>query len=456
MEEKKLSKNEIWENILKDLSFICSEKVFEETFSNIKLYKIEDESFFILVDNEFIKNKILHNYLNKIDNISKKYSQEKISFRFISEQEILKEEKKIKKKENKKIDSSDYYQGNLESKYTFDNFVPGTSNMFAFEMAKKIANSEKIEINPLYIFGSVGLGKTHLMQAIGNHILEKKSNKKVLYIKADEFIEDFTNKLRKEKIDEFNNKYRSIDVFLVDDIQIMSEATRTQMEFFKIFDYLNLNKKKIVITSDKSVLELKNIMERLTNRFKAGLVVDIKKPDLKHRLDILKKKIFSIQGEGENIQLKKEILNFISSNFYDNIREMEGALFRLLNYFQIYKLEINLKNTKEALEPLLKNKKNVSEEEINSEKIKKIVSNFYNINIRDLVGDKKNSKYTLPRHITIYFLKKINNISFKTIGFIFNKKYSSIFKAYKRIEEKIEQNEELKKVVEFILKKINN
>ncbi|AYJ01178.1 chromosomal replication initiator protein DnaA [Candidatus Phytoplasma ziziphi] len=456
MEEKKLSKKEIWESILEDLSFIYSEKVFEETFSNIQLYKIEDEIFFILVDNEFIKNKILNNYLNKIENISEKYSQEKISFRFISAKEIPKEEKKIKKEENKKIDSSDYYLGNLESKYTFDNFVPGMSNEFAFEMAKKIANSEKIETNPLYIFGSVGLGKTHLMQAIGNHILEKTSNKKVLYIKADEFIEDFINKLRKEKIDDFNDKYRSIDVFLVDDIQTMSEATRTQMEFFKIFDYLNLNKKKIVITSDKSVSELKNIMERLTNRFKAGLVVDIKKPDLKHRLDILKKKIFSIQGEGENIQLKKEILNFISSNFCDNIREMEGALFRLLNYFQIYKLEINLKNTKEALGPLLKSKKNVSEEEINSEKIKKIVSSFYNINIRDLVGDKKNSKYTLPRHIAIYFLKKINNISFKTISFIFNKKYSSIFKAYKKIEEKIEQNEELKKVVEFILKKINN
>ncbi|MDC9032047.1 chromosomal replication initiator protein DnaA [Columbia Basin potato purple top phytoplasma] len=458
MEEKKLSNNEIWEYILKDLSLLYNEKVFEETFSNIRLHKVENEIFFILVENEFIKNKISHIYLDKIKKISKKYFEKEIFFRFISEKEIKKDlEKNFLKKEKKNINNN-YYQrnfdSNLDSNYTFDNFVSGSSNIFAFEMAKKIANSERAEINPLYIFGSVGLGKTHLMQAIGNHILKKNPNKKVLYMKADGFIEDFTNKLRKERIDEFNHKYRSVDVLLVDDIQIMAEAHRTQMEFFKLFDYLNLNKKQIVITSDKSVLELNNIMERLTNRFKAGLVVDIKKPDAKHRLDILKKK-FALQKDG-GIQLKKEILNLISSHFYDNIREMEGALFRILNYFQIYNLEINLKNTKEALEPLLKNKKISSKEEINTEKIKNIISKFYNINMRDLIGKKRNSKYTLPRHLTIYFLKKINNLSYKMISFIFDKKYSSVFKAYKKIEKKIEKNSELQKVIELILKKIND
>lgn len=455
--KKELPKQEIWEKILKDLSLIYSNEVFEENFSNIrKPYKIENNTFFILVENKFIKNKIMQIYLKKINEISKKYSKEKIFFQFISSDEINSEIKndKYEKKEEKRINFNSFHQGKLESNYKFDNFVIGESNIFAFKMAKKIAENEKVQTNPLYIFGSVGLGKTHLMQAIGNHIIKKFNNKKVLYVKADGFIEDFTNQLRKEKMEEFNKKYRNIDVLLVDDIQIMSEARRTQIEFFKLFDYLNLNKKQIVVTSDKPILELNNIMERLTNRFKAGLVVDIQKPDSKHRLDILKRKIFELQGE--NIKLKKEILEFISSHFDENIREMEGALLRLLNYTQIYGLEINLKNTMNSLKPLLKTKKNIFKEELNVEKIKNVVSKFYEINVRDLMSKKKHSKYTIPRHITFYLIKTLNDLSFKMISFLFDRKYSSILKAFKKIKKKIEEEEELKKVIELLLTKINN
>lgn len=455
--KKELPKQEIWEKILKDLSLIYSNEVFEENFSNIrKPFKIENNTFFILVENKFIKNKIMQIYLKKINEISKKYSKEKIFFQFISSDEINSEIKndKYEKKEEKRINFNSFHQGKLESNYKFDNFVIGESNIFAFKMAKKIAENEKVQTNPLYIFGSVGLGKTHLMQAIGNHIIKKFNNKKVLYVKADGFIEDFTNQLRKEKMEEFNKKYRNIDVLLVDDIQIMSEARRTQIEFFKLFDYLNLNKKQIVVTSDKPILELNNIMERLTNRFKAGLVVDIQKPDSKHRLDILKRKIFELQGE--NIKLKKEILEFISSHFDENIREMEGALLRLLNYTQIYGLEINLKNTMNSLKPLLKTKKNIFKEELNVEKIKNVVSKFYEINVRDLMSKKKHSKYTIPRHITFYLIKTLNDLSFKMISFLFDRKYSSILKAFKKIKKKIEEEEELKKVIELLLTKINN
>ncbi|MDV3198276.1 MAG: chromosomal replication initiator protein DnaA [Vigna little leaf phytoplasma] len=444
---------EIWKKILEELSLIYSDEVFKENFSNIKApYKIENQTFFILVENEFIKSKMVKIYLKKIKEILKKYSEEKIFFKFVSLEEI--KEKKQFKIEEKRISFNSYHQGKLEINYNFDNFVVGNSNIFAFKMAKKIAESEEVKTNPLYIFGSIGLGKTHLMQAIGNHIIANSNYKKVLYIKADGFIEDFTNQLRKERMDDFNEKYRNIDVLLVDDIQIMAEARRTQMEFFKLFDYLNLNKKQIVITSDKPVSELNNIMERLTNRFKAGLVVDIQKPDAKHRLDILKQKIFELQGE--NFKFKKEVLEFISSNFNDNIREMEGALLRILNYTQIYDLEINLKNTINSLQPILKTKKNIDKDEIDAEKIKNIISKFYNISIRNLMGKKKNSKYTLPRHITIYLLKNFNNLSFKMIAFLLDRKYSSVLKAFKKIKKKIEEEEELKKVIQLLLTKINN
>ncbi|WCA22549.1 chromosomal replication initiator protein DnaA [Candidatus Phytoplasma oryzae] len=462
MEKKEfLSKEEkIWFNIFNNLSLIYSKEVFEENFSYIKKpYKIEKGIFFILVENEFIKRKMYDIYLNKIEEISKKYTNEKFYFKFITcDDEIIKNDQNKKNNiiEQNELENNISFlnNDNLNVNYNFENFVEGNSNFFALKMAKKIAESEDILINPLYIFGSVGLGKTHLLHSIGNFISKKKTYKKILYIKADDFVEDFTNQLRKERMEYFKSKYRNIDVLLVDDIQMMSEAKRTQIEFFKIFDYLNFNKKQIVITSDKPITELSNIMERLTNRFKAGLIVDIKKPDSKHCFDILEKKIFALQGYKN--KFKKDVLKFISFNFCDNIREMEGALLRILNYAQIYDLKVNLKNTIVSLEPLLKNKTLISGEKIYLDKIQKIISEFYNINIEDLQSKKRHNKYTLPRHVTIYIMKIFNNLSFKKIGLFLNRKYSSIFKAFIKIENKIKINNDLKRSVTIILKKINN
>ncbi|MBP3059228.1 chromosomal replication initiator protein DnaA [Texas Phoenix palm phytoplasma] len=457
MKEKELSNQNqvIWNNILNDLSLIYSDEVFQENFAYMKKpYKIENGIFFLLVENDFIKRKISNFYIDKIEEISKKYSEEKIFFEFISKKEIKNDlvQENNDFLENKKINFNSFHQGNLDPEYTFENFVSGESNNFAFQMAKKVAESNKFFVNPLYIFGSVGLGKTHLMQAIGNYFLKKNPKKKVLYIKADSFIEDFTHQLKKEKMEDFNNKYRNIDVLLIDDIQMMSEAKRTQMEFFKLFDYLNLNKKQIVITSDKPISELNDIMERLTNRFKAGLVVDVKKPDSKHRLNILRKKFFEIQG---NSLIKKEILEFISSNFYDNIREMEGALLRLMNYTNFHNMEINLKNTINSLEPLLKTKKKPLKEELDFEKIKSVLSEVYNIEIRDFVSKKRYSNLTLPRCVAIYFMKNIQNISYKNISFLFKRKYSTIVKSFKKIEKQIAVDKQLRNILQLVSDKIN-
>ncbi|KXT29415.1 chromosomal replication initiator protein DnaA [Candidatus Phytoplasma oryzae] len=463
MKKKELSKEEekIWFNILNNLSIIYSQEVFKENFSNIgKPYKVEKGIFFILVENDFIKRKMYNIYLKKIEEISRKYTNKRISFKFTTYEELKDLEKKCniqheKEKYEKILDFNSFNNFNLDPYYSFDNFVEGESNLFAFKMAKKIAELEEdVKINPLYIFGSVGLGKTHLLHSIGNYIFKKKPHKKILYVKADIFVEEFTNQLRSEKIEYFKNKYRNIDILLVDDIQMMSEAKRTQVEFFKLFDFLKLNKKQIVITSDKSVSELNNIMERLTNRFEAGLIVDIKKPDSKHCLDILKKKILSLKNQ-EN-KFKKEILEFISYHFCDNIREMEGALLRILNYSQIYNLEINLKNTIESLNPILKNKNIISKDKFVLDKIKKTISEFYNISSDDLKNKKRHNKYTLPRHIFIYLMKSCHNISFRKISFFLNRKYSTILKAFKKIEREIKNNDDLKKSIDIILKKINN
>ncbi|MBP5836134.1 chromosomal replication initiator protein DnaA [Candidatus Phytoplasma meliae] len=470
----------IWKEILEKLSKIYSDEAFKETFSNIKqIYQNDKEKkIIILVETDFIKNKIYKMYFKKIKELIKNEIKKKIIIEFISKEKFLsnninEENIEIKKNQEKseveiknsllnipieerKIKFNKYNCGNINHKYNLNNFVIGKSNKFAFNIAKKIIKETKISINPFYIFGKTGIGKTHLIQGIGNYIIEKQA-KKVIYVKADDFIEEFTNQLRKAKIEDFNEKYRDIDVLLVDDIQIMAGAIRTQMEFFKLFDYLYLNQKQIIITSDKPASELKNIMNRLISRFEGGLMVDIQKPDFSHRVNILKKKILEFQEENQNpIKVKKEILELIASFFINNIREMEGALLRLLNYAQIFDYEIDLKIANDALEPLIKSKKNISYDEDVLEKIKLVVSNFFNISIRDLMGEKKQHKYTFPRHIAMYLIKEIKGFPYNIIGSFFKKKHSAAFKGYQKIKKKCENDLELKKSIELILKKINS
>ncbi|MDV3148860.1 MAG: DnaA/Hda family protein, partial [Pigeon pea little leaf phytoplasma] len=396
-----LSVRQVLDKVVEELSLRCSPEVFKANFINMKNpYKIEKNTIFILVS-DFIKTKIiLMNYLDLINEISKKYSDNDIFFKFLSDKDLLTNSDKsniidtnnsdnFDKNKSLNIDSfdlkefnlnyNDNYSTGLEAKYNFDNFVIGESNDFTFRIAKKTANEEiLLRANPLYIFGDVGLGKTHLMHAIGNFMIQKNTNKKILYVKAEGFMEEFTSKLKQDKMDEFHFKYRNLDVLLIDDIQMMENAKYTQIEFFKLFDHLNSQRKQIVITSDKPVTQLKKIMGRLTNRFQSGLVGDIKKPDQQHCLRIIQKKLLLMPSNLRN-KLNKEVLYFISSHFGDNIRELEGVLLRLLNYTQIYGFEMNLTNSLIALEPLLKNKNNISPEETDIRKIQKVVSRSFNI-----------------------------------------------------------------------------
>ncbi|MDV3157218.1 MAG: chromosomal replication initiator protein DnaA [Candidatus Phytoplasma australasiaticum] len=476
-----LSVRQVLDKVVEELSLRCSPEVFKANFINMKNpYKIEKNTIFILVS-DFIKTKIiLMNYLDLINEISKKYSDTDIFFKFLSDEDLLSNSDKNTNNNFIKTTNSDnnidllnadysydlkefeldykddYYSG-LESKYSFDNFVTGESNDFTFRIAKKTANEEVLlRANPLYIFGDVGLGKTHLMHAIGNFMIKKNPHKKILYVKAKGFMEEFTSKLKQDKMEEFHNKYRNLDVLLIDDIQMMENAKYTQIEFFKLFDHLNSQRKQIVITSDKPVTQLKKIMGRLTNRFQSGLIGDIKKPDQQHCLAIIQKKLLAMPSNLRN-KLSKEVLNFISSHFGDNIRELEGVLLRLLNYTQIYGLEMNLTNSLIALEPLLKNKNNISPEETDIRKIQKVVSRSFNIKVSDLNGHSRDPQYSLPRDIAIYLIKERNKISNEMVGFLFNKRhYSTISKSYRRIKNKIKVDQNLEQNIQKITVKLNN
>lgn len=443
--------DQLWNNILKELEQIYTEEVYNEIFSPItSTHKFQNGLVFVIVPSLFIKNRITRIYAAKINELAEKLHKQPIRFKFVTAGELIDDTP-----QERSLNLNTFRPGNLNNAYSFDNFVVGKSNTFAFRMAMKVADQPGVVANPFYIFGDVGLGKTHLMQAIGNYILDNNVSERVLYVKADGFIEDYTTLLRKEKMDDFNTKYRDIDVLLVDDIQIMAKANQTQMEFFKLFDYLYLNNKQIIITSDKPASELKDIMTRLTTRFEAGLTVDIQVPDLDHRITILKRKLSSFDP---NNDVSEEVLEFIASSFVTNIREMEGALIRLLSYASACNLDIDLDVTYEALEPLLKTKKRSNSlNENNYDKIQSIVSDFYAISLQDLIGKKRHSKYTLPRHIAMYIIKNKYNIPYKTIGTLFSDRdHSTVLAACEKIENELKQDQNLRLAVDTILKKIEN
>ena len=440
----------LWECVLNDLRELYDEDIYNELFEPLKVNKYLNGYIYILVELSFIKTRIDRLYINRINDLLTKYTTENIKFKFVTKEELASEPINTIEKD---IDFK-YRPGNLNATYNFQNFVVGKSNHFACTMSLKVADQPGVIANPLYIFGGVGLGKTHLMQAIGNFILDKDINQKVLYVKADEFSDDYFNSTKTKNFEEFYNKYRNIDVFLVDDIQILSGKEKTQMEFFKLFNILYQANKQIIITSDRPAMSLKGMMDRLTTRFASGLSIDIGIPDLDLRVNILRKKLQMETDKKDSIS--DDVLNYIASSFITNIRELEGALKRVIYYCIANNIEINLQTAEEALEPLLITKKNSNKlNENNYDKVQSVVSDFYNITISDLIGSKRQSKYIIPRHIAMYIIKQKYDLPYKRIGELFgNRDHSTVLSACEKIENEIKINNEMKLAVENILKKV--
>ncbi|HKL95215.1 MAG TPA: chromosomal replication initiator protein DnaA [Haploplasma sp.] len=445
--------DELWQKILVELENSLEEENYQDIFEPIKnTHKYNNGNIFILVSNDFIKNRINKFYLLKINELAESLFKEKVRFKFVTQEELIPEETLVSAERNLE---EKYRSGNLNATYSFDNFVVGKSNMFPFRMAMKVADQPGMVANPLYIFGDVGLGKTHLMQAIGNYILDSNVTARVLFVKANTFIEDYASLVQKGKMDDFYAKYREIDVLLVDDIQFLAGAKRSQGEFFKLFDLLYQNNKQIVITSDKPASELKDIMTRLTSRFEVGLTVDIQVPDQEHRVEILRRKLMNEASDTHDIS--NEILDFIASAFVNNIRELEGALKRVLFYCLANNLDLTLDAAKEALDPLLKTrKKSNSLNQNNYDKLLSVVADFYGITVDDLIGKSRKAKYVLPRHIAMYIIKDNYGIPYTAIGGLFGgRDHSTVLTACEKIENELKFDDSLKVAIQTISKKLN-
>lgn len=431
---------DLWNKTRDKLAASLAEETFDETFSNVKkVLKNENGIIYVLTPSLYIKTRINNLYARKIGEIVSKLTNLRVKFKFVCEGEI-----KVEKPKQIKLNKN-----NLKNNFTFDSLVVGESNRLSYSTGLKVAEQPGVFVNPLYIFGGVGLGKTHLMHAIGNQIIENDLNNNVLYIQASDFITDYIKAVQAQNMTSFEEKYENLDVLLVDDIQMLAQGNKSQQEFFKLFNDLIGRQKQIVITSDCPAKKLTGIMDRLTSRFQMGVSVDIQQPDLPQRVNILKRKL----AENSNKQLDEKILTFIAENFVDNVRELEGGLNRVLWYCEVYNKEPSLELAKEALEVLIKAQK--AQEKGNYEAALSVISNTYSISTADLLGKSRNAKYVLPRHIAMYILKTHFGFTYSKIGAILNgRDHTTIMNGCTKIEEELKTNQELKMAINIILKKL--
>ena len=447
---------DIWEKTLNFLEKDMSSVSFNTWFKNIEFVDVKDNKVRLLIPHPLYKNHLETNYRDQILSVYNSISDNKVDdINFILREDVQNEEK-IETLDVDNEDNNYEFESNLIKHYTFDNFVVGDSNTFAQAAALAVAENPGYIYNPLFIYGNSGLGKTHLMHAIGNYI-EDVQKKKVLYVTCDQFMEDFTGLSRREHdnnidyINYFKNKYRNIDVLIVDDIQFLGNASKTQQEFFHTFNNLYNNNKQIIISSDRSPEDLKLLEDRLRTRFYWGLKVNIDPPDLNLKINIIKKKI---KGERINREIPDEVINYMASHSGNDVRQLEGALTTLIAYSTImgYK-EITLDVCKEALKDQVK-KNVVDANDHNSiRKIQKVVADVYKISFEDIKSKKKSNNIAIPRQVAMYLCRKLTNESFPRIGIEFGgKNHTTVMHSCTKIEQEINNNKALKDSINEIEK----
>ncbi len=438
---------ELWNNARTILKEKLTEESFNNTFGEVKkVYKEENGTLFIIVPSVFIKSNINTVHYKNVSNIIDKLSEKKLRLKFICENEIQQEEDKPGNKPT-------LFINNLNQNYTFESFVLGASNRAAYLAASRVAenpgSASKSGFNPLYIFGGVGLGKTHLMQAIGNYIQDYNENLKILYIQAYDYYTEYSKASRDKNWDAFEEKYSNIDVLLIDDIQMLEGKKETQTQFFKLFNDMVPNGKQIVITSDCPADRLNNFMDRLYTRFQDGDVENINQPDLPQRINILKRKV----AEQTTKTIPDNVLEFIAEKFTNNVRELQMALNRVINYSDFLNLDINLDMAKESLDVLLQSNKNNKDNDYQN--CLSVIASWYSITVADILGASRSAKVVLPRQIAMYILYNKYELTYSKIGSILNgRDHTTIQYGCNKIENDLNSNSELAKSVDAILKKL--
>lgn len=448
-----------WEEILEHMkvSFDITDVSYRTFIKILSIYSVEGNTLTILIDDI--------NIGNSKSFIEKKYNR----FLSVAIEEITgihydicylsltaldaQNNNQVNEKDLKKV----RLNPSINPNYTFDTFIVGDNNDYAHAASLKVAEEPGDTYNPLFIYGGPGLGKTHLMHAIANYILENDKSKKVIYVTSETFTNEIVDAVRDSKNEhstarqEFRNKYRNVDVLLIDDIQFIIGKESTQLEFFHTFNHLYESQKQIIISSDKHPSTMTMLEERLRSRFEMGLTVDVKPPTYETRMAILRKKVSE-----ENITLDDNILDYIASNIVSNIRELQGAINKVISFSNLCDKEITMELAKEALADMISPN---MRREITVEYISETVADHFGITVKDLLSSKRNSNIVFPRHICMYLCRELTGNSLADIGSkLGNRHHSTILHSIELIEKKLknsQDNEELKKTLDVLNKKIN-
>jgi chromosomal replication initiator protein len=459
----------IWKKTLENIKEKITNPSFNTWFSETKAVMTTEENQLVLqVPNNFIQEWIESQYTDLIEEILENLTGNKWSLILLTPEEVKKFKENRKKNDNNNKNESqevevvkeNIEEDNVESelkqngfnpKYTFDTFVVGNSNRFAHAASLAVAEAPAKAYNPLFIYGDVGLGKTHLMQAIAHFILKNNPDYKVVYVSSETFTNELINSIKDDSTVDFRDKYRNIDILLVDDIQFLAGKERTQEEFFHTFNTLHESNRQLIISSDRPPKEIPTLEERLRSRFEWGLITDIQKPDLETRIAILRKK-----ADIENLTIPNEVVIYIANKIQSNIRELEGALVKVIAYSSLVDREIDVDLAREALKDLVNKKKNESIE-VNIERIKKIITDDYNLKMEDMESKKRTQNIAFPRQIAMYLSRELTDFSLPHIGDEFGgRDHTTVIHAHNKIKEKIENENDFSNKIERLIDTIKH
>ena len=446
--------NAIWNSFLEKIRNQISDIAYDTWFADTKLINLKDSIATVLVPYHIHKKNLSENYNDLIEETFTDVTGSNFKFEYIIEDEV----DNILTNDNDEIGipSNEEFESNVDPKYTFDNFIIGNSNKFAATSALAVAEQPGKMYNPLFIYGSSGLGKTHLMHSIGNYII-KNSNKKVLYNTCDNFVSDFVEICRKnngtnnmDAIKQFKNKYRDIDVLMIDDIHNLVGATSAQQEFFNTFNELYNNEKQIIISSDRSPDDIKKLEERLKTRFNWGLQVNILPPDFKLRMDILNKKI---ENNEINDKVPEDVKEYIASNCVGDVRKLEGAITRVFAYATIMNgCDITLDIAIEALKDYFV-KTIVSKNKM--DQVVQIVCENYNLTQEELLSKKRSNEIAIPRMIAMYICRIYLDENLTKIGIQFGgKNHTTVMHAVDKIKKEIIKDDNLNNQIQKMVNEI--
>ncbi|MFC5469432.1 chromosomal replication initiator protein DnaA [Cohnella suwonensis] len=443
--------NEVWQQVLSVIQTKLSKPSFDTWFKATKASFISDNAVIVTAPTTFAVEWLETRYTKLVSSTLSDYIGRPVDVKFSIEEIHQAEpvEQAVPAAANRVQIAEEPMMHMLNPKYTFDTFVIGAANRFAHAASLAVAELPAKSYNPFFMYGGVGLGKTHLMHAIGHYILEHNPHMKVLYLSSEKFTNEFINAIRDNRGESFRNKYRNIDVLLIDDIQFLAGKEGTQEEFFHTFNALHEEHKQIVISSDRPPKEIPTLEERLRSRFEWGLITDIQPPDLETRIAILRKK-----AKAENLDIPNEAMMYIANMIDSNIRELEGALIRIVAYSSLTNQDISAHLAAEALKDILPTGRNRL---ITMQDIQQRVGDFYGLKLEDFKARKRTKAVAFPRQIAMYLSRELTDYSLPKIGDAFGgRDHTTVIHAHEKISQLLKVDQDLYKIINSLTEKIKN